>query len=97
MFVLGFSEILLILAVALLVFGPAQLPQAARSLGRIIGELRRAMDDVRREIILPPLEDPGQDTQGQKLSGTQNDLPSSASRGDSTESGSDNSSSRPSS
>ncbi|HQH28844.1 MAG TPA: twin-arginine translocase TatA/TatE family subunit, partial [Oligoflexia bacterium] len=56
MFGLGFSEILLILIVVLLVFGPKQLPEVARSLGQMLGELRRTMDDVRREIVLSPHE-----------------------------------------
>jgi sec-independent protein translocase protein TatB len=56
MFGLGFSEILLILVVALLVFGPKRLPEIAQSLGRALGEFRRTLDDVKREMVLPPLD-----------------------------------------
>ena len=39
----GFPELLVILVVALLVFGPAKLPELARSLGRGLAEFRRAV------------------------------------------------------
>lgn len=52
MFGLGISEILLVLAVALLVLGPKKLPEAARSLGRLTGYLRRTMDEVRHDITI---------------------------------------------
>ena len=50
MFGLGFTEILVILTVALLVFGPKRLPEMARTLGKTMGELRRTLDDVKFEI-----------------------------------------------
>lgn len=56
MFGLGFTEILFILVVALLVFGPKKLPEVSRSLGRALGELRRTADDFRREIALSDME-----------------------------------------
>jgi TatA/E family protein of Tat protein translocase len=58
MFGLGFTEILLILAVALLVFGPKRLPEVARSLGKSMGELRRALDEVKHEVSRVDLEPP---------------------------------------
>lgn len=53
MFGLGFSEILLILAVALIVFGPKKLPEAARLLGKAMGEFRRTLDEIRYELPEP--------------------------------------------
>ena len=57
MFEVGFSELLLVGIVALLVLGPERLPQAARTLGRGLGQARRAMQALRtqveREIELP--------------------------------------------
>lgn len=50
MFGLGFSEILLILAVALIVFGPKKLPEAARLLGKAMGEFRRTLDEIRYDL-----------------------------------------------
>ena len=50
MFGFGFSEIVLILIVALLVFGPKRLPEIARTLGKTMGELRRTLDDIKHEV-----------------------------------------------
>lgn len=65
MFGLGFTEILFILVVALLVFGPKKLPEVSRSLGRALGELRRTADDFRREIALSDLEQERESNQAQ--------------------------------
>lgn len=53
MFGLGFGEVLVILVVALLVFGPERLPELARTLGKTMAELRRAMDEVKTEFRAP--------------------------------------------
>ena len=42
------QEIVVILVLALLVFGPKRLPELARSLGRGLAELRRASTDLRQ-------------------------------------------------
>ena len=63
MFNVGTGELLVILLIALIVLGPDKLPDAARKMGNVVGELRRmsggfqqemrsAMDDLTR----PPLE-----------------------------------------
>lgn len=44
------TELLVILAVALIVFGPKRLPELARSLGRALGEFRRASLDLRQQV-----------------------------------------------
>ena len=50
MFNIGFPELLLILAVALLVVGPSKLPELARSIGKAFGQFKRVADDVRDTI-----------------------------------------------
>lgn len=42
MFGLGFSELVIVLIVALIVFGPGKLPQVGKALGKGISEFRRA-------------------------------------------------------
>ena len=49
---IGFPELLIILAVALIVLGPKKLPEVARSLGRGLAQFRRASEDLRRSILL---------------------------------------------
>ncbi len=50
MFGLGFTEILVILVVALIFLGPEKLPEAAKMIGKTLGEFRRAVDEIRFDI-----------------------------------------------
>jgi sec-independent protein translocase protein TatA len=43
----GFSEMLLVFIVALLVFGPKKLPELGKSLGKGIREFRKATDELK--------------------------------------------------
>ena len=47
---LGAPELLFILVLALLVFGPRKLPEIGRTLGRAMGEFRRATSDLKRTL-----------------------------------------------
>ena len=47
---IGFWEILVILAVVLLVMGPAKIPEVARTLGKGIRAARRAGQEIRDAI-----------------------------------------------
>ncbi len=47
---LGPAEILVILVVALIVFGPKRLPEVGRQVGHAMRELRKMQDNVRAEI-----------------------------------------------
>lgn len=45
---LGWSEILIILTIALIIFGPRKLPQLGKSLGESLAQFRRASEDFKR-------------------------------------------------
>lgn len=47
---LGFQEILVILVLALLIFGPRKLPEIGRTLGKSLAEFRRATNELKRSI-----------------------------------------------
>lgn len=50
MFDIGFSELLMVALVALLVIGPERLPVAARTLGLLIGRVKRSLGSIREEV-----------------------------------------------
>jgi len=50
MFGIGMPELIVILVVALIVLGPRRMPDAARGLGRALGELRRATSGITEEL-----------------------------------------------
>lgn len=50
MFDVGFSEILVIAIVALIVIGPERLPKVARTLGHLFGRMQRYVNDVKADI-----------------------------------------------
>jgi len=50
MFDIGFSELIVIGIVALLVIGPERLPKVARTLGHLLGRAQRYVSDVKSDI-----------------------------------------------
>ena len=50
MFGIGMPEMLLILAVALIVIGPKKLPDLAKSLGKALGEFKKATNELKDSI-----------------------------------------------
>ena len=69
MFGIGLPEIIVILIIALIVFGPKRLPELGQTVGKWISELRWAAQDISNEVqedvkwniqdqdILPPEKD----------------------------------------
>src|SRR5688572_18551001 len=57
---LGVPELLLIFVVILIVFGPRRIPEIGRTLGKALGEFRKATDDfkstIEREVRLEELK-----------------------------------------
>jgi sec-independent protein translocase protein TatB len=50
MFEIAWSELFIVLVVAIIVVGPKELPGMLRALGRMLGKLRRQADDFRRQF-----------------------------------------------
>jgi TatA/E family protein of Tat protein translocase len=47
---LGVPELLLIFVVILIVFGPRRIPEIGKTLGKALGEFRKATDDLKNTI-----------------------------------------------
>jgi Tat protein translocase TatB subunit len=47
---LGFPELMMIFLVALIVFGPRKLPDIGRTIGKALGEFRRATHDLKSTL-----------------------------------------------
>jgi sec-independent protein translocase protein TatA len=56
MFDVGLPEVLVILAIALILFGPKKLPEIGRALGEGLRELKRASNEL-MSAVHRPLED----------------------------------------
>ena len=50
MFDIGFTELLVIGVVALIVIGPERLPKVARTVGHLFGRMQRYVNDVKADI-----------------------------------------------
>src|SRR4051794_21953709 len=50
MFDIGFSELMVIGVVALIVIGPEKLPRVARTVGHLLGRMQRYVSDVKADI-----------------------------------------------
>lgn len=57
-FNLGFPELILILVIALIVFGPRKLPEIGSAVGKAMREFRRATSEITEEFT-KPLDEPG--------------------------------------
>ena len=47
---IGMPELVIILVIALIIFGPRKLPELGRSLGRSIGEFKKASNELRNTL-----------------------------------------------
>ena len=50
MFSISFTELLIILVIALVVIGPKRLPQFARTIGALLGRMKRQVDEVKYQV-----------------------------------------------
>jgi len=51
--VLGWQEIILILAILLLIIGPSKLPEIAKELGKAVREFRKASEGISETVTTP--------------------------------------------
>ncbi len=58
----GTTEMLLIIGAGLLLFGPDKLPEIARSLGKTIGDFKKAMHEAQTELSITQTEESTEDT-----------------------------------
>ena len=55
MFNIGMTELILVLIVSLMVFGPGKLPEIGKAVGKSLNEFRRAADSAKESMeALPP-------------------------------------------
>lgn len=54
MFGLGVPELVIILIIALVIFGPRKLPEIGGAVGKAIREFRKASDEIKRDVSLDP-------------------------------------------
>ncbi len=47
---IGLPELLLILALALIIFGPGKLPEVGKALGKGINEFKKASRDIQKDM-----------------------------------------------
>lgn len=54
MFNIGPGELIVILLLALIIFGPGKLPDVGKALGRTINEFKRATRQIEEDMTSPP-------------------------------------------
>ncbi len=50
MFGLGFPELILILIIALIIFGPGKLPEVGKAIGKSVREFKKATNEIKQEF-----------------------------------------------
>lgn len=50
---IGFQEIVVILLVSIIIFGPKKIPEIARGLGEGVRQLKNATENIKEEIMKP--------------------------------------------
>lgn len=61
MFGMGVPELVLILIIGLVVFGPGKLPEIGQAVGKSLSEFKRAMSGTAEDKPLPPVKKAGHD------------------------------------
>jgi len=66
---LGMPELIVILVLALIIFGPGKLPDVGRALGKSINEFKRASREVQKEITEAVKDEPAPEGDSKKTVG----------------------------
>ena len=56
MFGFGTTEIIFILIIALIIFGPKKLPELAKQIGKYVHEFKKVTNDIKHSVDYPDLE-----------------------------------------
>ncbi len=85
---IGPMELVLILTIALIIFGPSKLPEIGRSIGRAITEFKSQANSIAKDVDISNLDDTG--AQAGKQAGKQAGTGSGTSDGGRGDNGGDN-------
>jgi Tat protein translocase TatB subunit len=78
MFGIGLPELILILGVALIVVGPEKLPEMAKSMAKVVLDLKKTASSLKDSLQEEMKEDLGQDPWQQRLGDAYPNLPSTS-------------------
>ncbi|MGF7186276.1 TatA/E family protein of Tat protein translocase [Desulfitispora alkaliphila] len=53
MFGLGVPELIVVLVLALIIFGPTKLPEVGSALGKTIREFKKSTNEIEKEVVKP--------------------------------------------
>lgn len=58
MFGIGFTELIVIFVLLLLLVGPEKLPELAKTIGKTVGEFKKSTDEIKKSVIPDAKDDP---------------------------------------
>lgn len=70
---IGFGELILILVIALIIFGPGKLPSVGSAIGKALSEFKKASRDLTNEVNTEVNEKKKNDTQNTAADSTTNE------------------------
>ncbi len=63
---IGMGELMLVLCIVLLIFGPSKLPSLAKSIGQAVKEFRKGASNISKELDDLSKEDDNKDNKSEK-------------------------------
>ena len=71
----GFQELLVILVIALIIFGPKKLPEIGSALGKSLREFKKATNEMKKSISLDDDGEPAEKEEKQEKAKTEDQSP----------------------